>query len=67
MAKAKVWEANFNQKYQTLVPVKIGLVWNHSTTTEMTVQEKLLTQFAAIALVSLPVTVKTDTSGMYIY
>lgn len=67
MAKAKVWEANFNQKYQPLVPVKIGLVWNHSTTTEMTVQEKLLTQFAAIALVSLPVTVKTDTSGMYIY
>lgn len=64
MAKVKAWEANFNQKYQPLVPVKIGLVWNHSPTTEMTVEEKLLTEFAAIALVSLPVTVKSDIPGM---
>ena len=65
-AKEKAWEMEFARKCQPLKPVKVGCVWSRLTVCEAGVgecelskDEEFLRQFAAVALVDLPLSVET--------
>lgn len=61
MAKAKAWEAEYARKCQPLKPIKIGLIWECDVTMES--GEGLLSQYTAVPLVPLPVTIGTQSKG----
>ena len=67
-AKEKAWEMEFARKCQPLKPIQIGCVWSRLTVCEgdqgvrgceLSKDEEFLRQFAAVALVDLPLSVET--------
>ncbi len=61
-AKAKAWEVEFAHKCQPLKPVRIGCTWTRLSADggdSLSKDEGFLKQFAAVALVDLPLSVET--------
>ena len=63
LAKAKAWEAEFARKCQPLKPVQIGCVWSQPGPLagggQLSKEQAFLQQFAAMALVELPIRIAT--------
>lgn len=69
LAKAKAWEADFARKCQLLTKTVIGPTWPHSPASgsspsdSLSCDETFLAQFAAVALVPLPIPHPMATKG----
>ena len=67
-AKAKAWEVEFARKCQPLKPVRIGCTWTCMSAggDNLSKDANFLKQFAAVALVDMPlsVTTKTETENV---
>ena len=67
MAKVKAWEAEFVRKCQPLHPKLVGCLWFNPQPSDqeqktLSKDEAFLAQFAAIALVPLPISVGESSS-----
>ena len=57
LAKAKAWEAEFARKCHPLKPVQVWCMADHDCTTK---DVEFLQQFAAMALVELPISIRSS-------